>query len=307
VRPGVLPECANGDGSRDLEDLLGIPMNDVKVMVPAMLAKQASPDSLSALWRYRHLLWQFTKRQIEGRHKGSLLGFGWSILNPLLMLAIYTFVFSVIFPGHFSNRTGDGPITYAFTIFLGLSFYHLFVDSFAPAPALIVTNPNFVKKVVFPLEILPAATVGAAVFHFLVILVLFFTGAFLARIPIPWTALWLPVILLPMVMMSLGVCWLLAALGVFLRDLQQLVTFAALVLMWASAIFFSPSRIPPPVWQFLKFNPLLQGIDLARKTVLWGESPSTGAMLYTYIFGMTAMVLGLWVFRRTRPAFADVL
>lgn len=272
-----------------------------------MLAKPASPDSWNAMWKYRHLLWQFTKRQIEGRHKGSLLGFGWSILNPLLMLVIYTFVFSVIFPGHFSNRPGDGPMVYAFTIFLGLSFYHLFVDSFAPAPALIVTNPNFVKKVVFPLEILPAATVGAAVFHFLVILILFFTGAFIAGIPIAWTALWLPAVILPMIMMSLGVCWLLAALGVFLRDLQQLVTFAALVLMWASAIFFSPSRIPPSVWQFLKFNPLLQIIDVARKTVFWGEPPTIRAMLFIYLFAIVSMLTGFWVFRKTRPAFADVL
>lgn len=272
-----------------------------------MLAKQVSPNSWNALWHYRHLLWQFTKRQIEGRHKGSLLGFGWSVLNPLLMLAIYTFVFSVIFPGHFANRPDDGPIAYAFTIFLGLCFYHLFVDSFAPAPSVIVTNPNFVKKVVFPLEILPAAAVGAAVFHFLVVLALFFAGAFATGIPIGWTALWLPLIVLPLIMLSLGTCWLLAALGVFLRDLQQLVTFAALVLMWASAIFFSPAKIPVPVWRFLKFNPLLQAIDLARNTVLWGESPSPKALLYLYLSSLVMLAFGYWVFRKARPAFADVL
>ncbi len=272
-----------------------------------MFDKQISPHAWNALWHYRHLLWQFTKRQIEGRHKGSLLGFGWSILNPLLMLAIYTFVFSVIYPGHFANHPHDGPVAYAFTIFLGLSFYHLVVDSFVPAPSLIVTNPNFVKKVVFPLEILPAAAVGAAAFHFLVILALFFAGAFSFGIPIAWTALWLPAIVLPLIMLSLGACWLLAALGVFLRDIQQLVTFAALVLMWASAIFFSPAMVPAPVWRFLKFNPLLQAVELARNTVLWAESPSAKAMLYLYVSSTLTLVLGYWVFRKTRPAFADVL
>jgi len=272
-----------------------------------MPVTQGSPSPWASLWRHRDLLLQFTKRQIEGRHKGSLLGFGWSILNPLLMLGIYTFVFSVIFPGHFSNRPEQGPKEYAFTVFIGLTFFHLLVDSFSGAPSLVVGNPNFVKKVVFPLEILPAASVGAAVFHFLVIMVLFFVGAFISGVGISWTAFWLPAIVLPLIMIALGLCWLLSALGVFLRDLQQLVGFASLVLMWASAIFFSPQMIPSAVWTFLRFNPLLQSIDLARHAVMWGEAPSLIRLAYVYAAGAFTLGFGLFVFRKMRPAFADVL
>lgn len=274
-----------------------------------MSAIQGSPSSSSwlSLWRHRDLLLQFTRRQIEGRHKGSLLGFGWSILNPLLMLGIYTFVFSVIFPGHFTNQPDQGPKEYALTVFIGLACFHLLVDSFAVAPSLIVTNTNFVKKVVFPLEILPAAAVGAAVFHFLIISALFFLGAVILGVHLTWTALWAPVIIFPLILISLGGAWLLSALGVFLRDLQQLVGFASMVLMWASAIFFSPVRIPPEVWAFLKFNPLLRAIDLARQTIMWGQQPSLPVLAYLYVFAFFALVGGFFVFRKTRPAFADVL
>lgn len=268
---------------------------------------QGSPTSWGSLWRHRDLLWQFTKRQIEGRHRGSLLGFGWSILNPLLMLGIYTFVFSVIFPGHFTNQPNQGPKEYALTVFIGLACFHLLVDSFAVAPSIIVTNPNFVKKVVFPLEILPAAAVGAAVFHFLIILCLFFIGAFALGISMTWTALWAPVIFLPLILISLGGAWLLSALGVFLRDLQQLVGFTSLVLMWASAIFFSPLMIPPAVWAVLKFNPLLRAIDLARQSIMWGQHPSPLVLAYLYGFAILTIIVGYTVFRKARPAFADVL
>jgi lipopolysaccharide transport system permease protein len=193
------------------------------------------------LWIHRSLLRQFTARYIHARHRGSILGFAWAFLNPLLMLALYTFIFSQVFEGEF--RGGEHQPRYALVIFLGLMFYHLVADILATAPGLIVSNPNFVKKVVFPLEILPASAVGASLFHFGVSMILFLCGALLFQHPFTWVALWLPIIALPILILVLGLGWFLSALGVFLRDLQQVMGMINLILIYTSCIFFPPEKV----------------------------------------------------------------
>lgn len=258
------------------------------------------------LWRHRDLLLQFTRRYIDTRHKGSILGFFWAVLNPLLMLALYTFVFGVVLKGHFGNRPMNSW-GYALTVFLGLMLFHLVADILGSAPPLIVANANFVKKVVFPLEILPAAAVGAALFHFCISLGLFLLGALVLGQPLGWTACWLPVIALPLVWFALGLGWLLAALGVFFRDLQQVITPLTMVIMYTSCVFWAPETLPASVMAVLRFNPLLHTIDLARQAVLWDQSPAVGPLAFTYLAGALMFCLGSYVFYRTRPAFADVV
>jgi lipopolysaccharide transport system permease protein len=259
------------------------------------------------LWRHRGLLLQFTERAINVRHRGSMLGFVWAVLNPLLMLGLYTFIFGVVFSGRFDVLPDETPLDYAFTIFLGLIFFHLIAETLAASPSLVATNPNFVKKVVFPLEILPASAVGASLFHFGISLVLFFLGALVLGHQFSATALWLPVIILPIVLLALGLAWALSALGVFLRDLQQLVGFVNLVLLYASCVFFPTAKVPAEVWAILRFNPLLQTVDLARETVLWGHDPALLRLAYTYAAGALVFGGGYLIFRVTRPAFADVV
>lgn len=261
---------------------------------------------LSDLIRHRELLWQFTVRNVELRHKGSHLGLLWSFLNPLLMLALYVLVFGYIFGGTF-GRSGETRFDYGLTIFLGLTLFHFTAESLATAPSVIVTNPNFVKKVVFPLEILPAANVGAAAVHLITGLVLLLGGVLAFGEGITLSALWLPAILLPMVLICLGLNWLFSALGVFLRDIGQVIQFLTLALMFASAVFYPVSRIPANAWVFMRYNPVLIAIELARNTVLWHEPLRVAHLTYLYLFGIVVCYAGFAVFRRLKPAFADVL
>lgn len=258
------------------------------------------------LHQHRELLWQFTLRNVELRHKGSHLGLVWSVLNPLLMLAIYVFVFGYIFGGTF-GRPQETRMEYGLGIFLGLTLFHFLAEVITTSPGVIVGNPNFVKKVVFPLEILPASNVGGAFIHLLIGLALVFLGVVLVGHGLSPSALWLPVILLPLVLFALGVTWFFSALGVFLRDIAQVMQAVSQVLLFASAVFYPLSRIPGSAWCFLRFNPVLIGVNLARDTFLWGAPINLTHLCYLYLCGLAACYVGYLVFRRLRPAFADVL
>ena len=258
------------------------------------------------LWRNRELLWQFTVRNVEIRHKGSHLGLIWSVLNPLLMLGLYVMVFGYIFGGRFGVLSGETPVDYALGIFLGLTLFHFFAEVLSVAPTLIVANPNFVKKVVFPLEILPAASVGGAFFHLLISLVLSLLSLLITGRGIPWGIFWLPVILMPLILLGLGVSWFFSALGVFFRDIGQLMQFLSTALMWASAVFFNAQKYPA-AWAYLRFNPLLLAIDLTRDAALWSRPLNTNHLAYLYLTGLVASLVGYLLFSRMKPTFADVL
>jgi lipopolysaccharide transport system permease protein len=261
----------------------------------------------SDLWRQRELLWQFTVRNVELRHKGSHLGLIWSFLNPLLMLGLYTFVFGYIFGGKFGILPDETRVDYALGIFLGLTLFQFFAEVLSISPSVIVGNPNFVKKVVFPLEILPASNVGGAIFHMLISLGLVLLSLVFFGKGLSWGILWLPIIIAPLVLLALGTAWLFSALGVFFRDLGQFMQFLTMALMYASAVFFSAARIPPGVWAILRFNPVLLAIELARDAALWRLPLNFHHLAYLYAAGLVACILGHLAFRKMKPAFADVL
>jgi len=258
------------------------------------------------LWTSRELLWQFTLRNVEVRHKGSHLGLIWSLLNPLLMLGLYVLVFGYIFGGRFGIRPEETRVDYALGIFLGLTLFHFLAEVLSISPSIIVGNPNFVKKVVFPLEILPAANVGGALFHMLISLALVFLSMLVFGNSFTLGALWLPVIVLPLILLALGVAWFVSALGVFFRDVSQVMQFLSTALMWASAVFFTAQKYPA-AWIYLRFNPLLLAIDLTRDAVLWHRPINYHHLAYLYVAGLTACYVGHLAFRRMKPAFADVL
>ena len=259
------------------------------------------------LWKDRDLLTQFTLRNIEIRHKGSMLGFVWTILRPLLTLAVYLFVFGYVFNGRFGVKADETRIDYGLGIFSGLVIFQLVAEVFATSSMLVVAQPNFVTKIVFPLRVLPVANTGASLFHFGVSLCLLLLGIAFLGPGLTLSALWLPVILLPLVLLTLGIGWLFAALGVFLRDLGQATEFLSLVLMFTSAVFYAPSRITPAVWTYLRFNPLLQAISLSRDAILWDMPLNLRHLAFLYVAGIVIFSMGYWVFEKLRPAFADVI
>lgn len=258
------------------------------------------------LWAHRELLWQFTLRNVELRHKGSHLGLIWSFLNPLLMLGLYVLVFGYIFGGSFGILPQETRVDYALGIFLGLTLFHFFAEVMAIAPGIIVGNPNFVKKVVFPLEILPAASVGAAAFHLVISLGLALLSLLIFGPGIPVTILWLPVIIPPLLLLGLGTSWFFSALGVFFRDISQIMQFLSMALMWSSAVFFTAQKYPT-AWAYLRFNPLLLAIDLTRDATLWNRPLNYNHLAYLYLAGLLVCSLGHLAFKRMKPAFADVL
>lgn len=280
---------------------------------PPRVRKLAAPNvrvllqPFHSLWIHRDLLRQFSARNVELRHKGSHLGLIWSFLNPLLMLGLYVFVFGYIFGGSFGEIAGETKIDYALGVFLGLTIFHFLAEVLGVTPALIVANPSYVKKVVFPLDILPAAAVAGAAVHLVISLGLVLLSVLFARAGLAVGVLWLPVILLPILLLGLGLAWFISALGVFFRDVGQVMQFLTLALMFSSAVFYSAQKIPAEAWIYLRLNPVLLAIELARDAVLWQRPLNLTHLGYLYATGLAACYLGHAAFRRMKPAFADVL
>jgi len=255
---------------------------------------------------YGSLLWQFARREISGRYRGSLIGFGWAVLNPLLLLAIYTFVFSVVF-----RIRWDGPATdrgsFALVVYTGMIVHGFFAECMTRAPTLIVDNRNLVKKVVFPLQLLPWSVLVVAAFHFLVGLLLIVAATLIKTGALPVTAIALPLIVLPLALLSLGVAYACSALGVYLRDLSQVVGFLAMTLLFLSPVFYPASAVPEDWRWFIVLNPIATFIELTRGALLFGTWPAPESLLAIWSIGLAAAWLGFFWFQRTRKGFADVL
>jgi len=259
----------------------------------------------------RDLWWQFTVRAVEMRHRGSFLGIIWAVLNPLLMAALYVVVFGVVFNGRFHAVPDETGVDYALGVFLGLVLFHLVTETLGAAPSFIVGQPNLVKKVVFPLEVLPLAQLGAFWFHALISLALFALAALAFGRGLSLTGLlWLPAILLPLLLLTLGLGWFLAAAGVFFRDIAQVTPLLSQILLWTSAIFFPTAIIAeksPLAWAVLKWNPVLHTIDLARHTLLWELPLNLSRLGYTWLVGGMAFVAGMVFFRASKRSFPEAL
>lgn len=278
-----------------------------KILLSALVADPLR--MIGGLWIRRDLIGQFTRRNIELRHRGSRLGAVWALINPLTMLALYYVIFGVIYNTQFRGQ-GETAFDVLLAMFLGLTLFHAFSETLSWAPNLITTNPNFVKKVVFPLEVLPVAQIGAASFHLAVSLSLVVVGSAFGSSGLSWQILWLPVLVLPLLMLSLGTAWLLAATGVFLRDIGQLSAFAVTVLLFASAVMFPAEMIvqrSPELWTVLQHNPILQIVDLARHTVLWHEPMAFRTLAQVYAIATVVFAGGAVFFALLRRSFAEVI
>lgn len=260
--------------------------------------------------QHRNLIFQITRREVVGRYRGSAIGLGWSFLNPLLMLAVFTFVFSVVFQAKWGvamEGQSEGKGFFAVVLFIGLIVHALFAEVLTRSPALILSNVNYVKKVIFPLEILPISAVLSAMFHASISIGVWLI-AYLLFVGIPsWQVIFLPFVLLPLIILSLGVSYMLASLGVFLRDIGQTMGILATVLLFLSPIFFPIERLPETYQPLFMANPLTFIIEQARDVLIWQQMPDfTGLAIYMFYASIILFVCFAW-FQKTRKGFADVL
>lgn len=247
------------------------------------------------------------KREIVGRYKGSFLGLIWSFIIPVLMLAVYTFVFAVVFKAKWGIGGENSKTQFAVVLFVGLIVHSLFAEVLNRAPGLILANVNYVKKVVFPLEILPVITMGASLFHSIISLSVLLAAFVLFNGYGHWTALFIPVVLLPLVILTLGFAWILASLGVFLRDVGQTIGIITMVMMFLAPVFYPITALPEELRPWIMINPLTFIIEQAREVLIWGRSPNwVGLGVYTVVSTVVAYVGYAW-FQKTRKGFADVL
>jgi lipopolysaccharide transport system permease protein len=255
---------------------------------------------------HKDLIFQLARREVLERYRGSALGLVWSFMHPVLMLLVYMFVFGIVFSMKWGIEQRGG-LEFAIILFSGLVIHGLFAECMVRAPTLVVNHPHFVKKIVFPLQILPLVSVCVALFHTAVGLLILLLAVLLTQASIPPTILLLPVVLFPIVVLALGVSWFLASLGVFLRDVTQVVGILATVLLFLSPIFYPVTAVPEYLQPFLYLNPLTLIIEELRNVMVFGNAPDLVALGIYFVLAYAFMMFAVWWFSRTRNAFADVL
>ncbi len=263
-------------------------------------------EMMASLWRNRSLIHASAKREVLGRYRGSVLGLLWSFFNPLFMLVVYTFVFSVVFKSRWDGG-GESKTEFALVLFAGLMVFNLFAECINRAPSLILSNANYVKKVVFPLETLPFVALLSAAYHMLISLgVWVLAHVILSGLPHA-TVLLLPLVVLPFAFFIMGLSWALASLGVFLRDVSQFIGVVVMTLMFVSPVFYPASALPEAYRHILYLNPLSPAIEMTRDVLYWGRPPAfTMLCIYWLATGFIAWLGFAW-FQKTRKGFADVL
>lgn len=269
------------------------------------------PTSLGSLGKSlvlnRQLIVQMVQREIVGRYKGSFLGLLWSFITPVLMLAVYTFVFAIVFKAKWGIGGEDSNSQFAVVLFVGLIVHSLFAEVINRSPSLIIANVNYVKKVVFPLEILPVIAMGASLFHSLISLGVLLVAFVLFNGYAHWTMVFLPLVLLPLIILTLGLAWMVASLGVFLRDVGQTIGIITMVMMFLAPVFYPITAVPEELRSWIMANPLTFIIEQAREVLIWGHPPNwVGLGIYTGVSTVVAYAGYAW-FQKTRKGFADVL
>jgi len=265
-------------------------------------------------WRFvlhfverRELIRQFTLREVQGRYRGSYLGILWALITPLLRLIVYAFVFSTIFTRKWAGSESGSFMDFALILFSGLIAFNVFSECTMRAPTLIVSNPNYVQKVVFPLEILPVSMLGSAVIHSLVSMGIILAGLLISSGKLHWTLFYLPLVYLPLVAFTLGVSWILASLGVFIRDIGNFIGVAIQLLFFLTPIFYPLSAVPVAVQPLFRLNPLATIVEDFRRVVIWGLPPDWLWLGGVTLFSGLVMLAGYMWFMKIKRAFADVI
>jgi len=259
------------------------------------------------LYKHRALLMQFTKREVEMEYRGSLLGILWSLLNPLFLLTVYTLVFGFIFGASFSESERSSRLDFALGLFIGLTFLRFLTDAITASPKLILGNSNYVTKVVFPLEIFPVVQTLNGLIHMGIAFIPLLIGLLVVHQGIPFTAPLGLLLVIPITLITLGAAWMLASLGVFIRDINGLTVPVSMLLMYGSAIFYSFDSVPENLRWVIEANPVAQLVNEGRKVLLFGQPLDWGILGWLILFGAFVCMSGYYFFMRTKHAFADVL
>lgn len=260
-----------------------------------------------SLWLHRQLIKQMAWREVVGRYKGSVMGLLWSFITPLLMLAVYTFVFSVVFKAKWGVGGEESKTAFALVLFVGLIMHGLLAEVLNRAPGLILSNVNYVKKVVFPLEILPVITLAAAFFHSVISLAVLLIAFVAVNGYLPWTIVLIPIVLLPLATLVLGLAWMLASLGVFIRDIGQAMGIITTIMLFTSTVFFPLSALPERYHPFILVNPLTFIIEQSREVLLFEHLPDWLGLGIYMLIAIAVAWIGYGGFQKTRKGFADVL
>ncbi|OKP77117.1 sugar ABC transporter permease [Paenibacillus helianthi] len=261
----------------------------------------------SSIYKNKNLITQLTKRDILVKYRGSMLGMIWSILNPLIMLIIYTIVFGEIFKSKWGNTENESTFIFGLTLFTGMIVYNLFSEVLSRSATIIQSNVNYVKKIIFPLEILVVVLMLTALFNGLIsLIVLIIMNIFLGQ-ALSWTILLIPVVLFPIILLSMGLAWFLAALGVFFKDTNYIVTLILQIVLFLSPVFYSIENVPDYLKGIYNFNPLGIVIQQMREIVLWGEMPNWIQWANITSISLVIFVGGYYFFTKLKGAFADVI
>ncbi len=262
---------------------------------------------VQGLWQNKHLIGQMTKRDIAIRYRGSVFGIAWSFVTPILMLVVYTFVFSVVFGARWGTSSSESQTDFAIILFVGMIVYGFFAEVVNKSPTLIIANVNYVKKVVFPLEILPVISIGATLFHSFISGLVLIVALLFTKGEVQLTAVFFPLIFLPLVIWTLGVVWFVAALGVFIRDLGQAVVLLTTAIMFLSPVFYPVSALPENFQKLLYYNPLTFVIEQSRAVIIFGQFPDWNGLAVYALVSLFVAWCGFCCFQRVRQGFADVL
>lgn len=260
---------------------------------------------LLTVWHHRTLIGRLARRDIEARHRGSALGLLWSVLNPLIMMAAYTFIFTLVFRARWG--TGGGTAEFAVLMFSGMVLFTIFAECVNRAPGLMLENLSYIKKVVFPLEIMPVVVLLSSLFNAAIGFVILMVFYLVVLGPPPATILLLPLVLLPLCLFTLGLSWVLSAAGVFLRDLRQVVTVLVTVSMFLSPIFYPLSAVPEEVRGVILANPLAILLERSKDVLFWGHGLPPVEWTLVCLGSLVWAWLGHTFFVKTRRGFADVV
>lgn len=253
------------------------------------------------------LIISLTKREISARYKGSLLGIGWSFFAPILMMGVFTFVFGEVFASRWPGSSNPGGISYAAALFAGLTLFTFFSDCISRAPNSLLENPNYIKKVVFPIEIIPIIGVLTSAFQMacsytiLLILIAF------SEWSITIHALWLPLIIVPFMMLTLGLYWAISALGVFIRDIGQIISPLLTALMFLSPVLYDLTKLEEKFGWILKLNPVTTPVQESRKVLIYATSPDLKTLAAYTACSIIIYCSGKSLFKKLRAGFADVV
>lgn len=264
-------------------------------------------EILKGITNNKTLIYQMTKRDILSRYKGSMLGLGWSLFTPLMMLIIYTFVFSVVFKAKWGVDTEQTRTAFSVILFAGMIVFNIFSECFNRSTTLITSNSNYVNKIVFPLSILPWTILGSAIFHALISLGILIVAALFLLDELHITMFLLPIVWIPFFIGLVGMMLLLSSVGVYFRDLSQVTGVLTTVLMFTSPLFFPLSALPEQLQPILMLNPLAYFIEVTRDVVIWGTLPDLIPLLVAYFLSFALIIMGYNCFEKLRKGFADVI